>query len=59
MQRGDTLRGAGSTLVTIDEFNLGYSEKVSYTQEFAKRLGIPFDLLFSAGRFQNARQRDL
>ena len=37
---------------TIDEFNLGYSEKVSYTQEFAKKLGIPFDLLFSAGVFK-------
>ena len=37
---------------TIDEFNLGYSEKVSYTQEFAKRLGIPFDLLFSAAVFK-------
>jgi DNA primase len=37
---------------TIDEFNLGYSEKVHYTQEFAKRLGIPFDMLLSAGIFK-------
>jgi DNA primase len=37
---------------TIDEFNLGYSEKIRYTQEFAKRLGIPFDLLFSTGVFK-------
>ncbi len=37
---------------TIDEFKLGYSEKVSYTQEFAKKLGVPLDLLFSAGLFK-------
>jgi DNA primase len=37
---------------TSDEFRLGYSEKVQYTQEFSRRLGIPFDLLFSIGLFK-------
>jgi DNA primase len=37
---------------TVDEFNLGYSEKVRYTQDFAKRLGIPLDLLLGAGLFK-------
>ncbi len=36
----------------IDEFRLGYSEKVTHTQELSKRLGIPLDLLFSIGLFK-------
>jgi DNA primase len=37
---------------TSDEFRLGYSERAQYTQEFSRRLGIPFDLLFSIGLFK-------
>lgn len=48
----DYLAKRGINEKTVDEFNLGYSEKVSYTQEFAKRLGVPLDLLFSIGLFK-------
>ena len=37
---------------TSDEFRLGYSERAQYTQDFSRRLGIPFDLLFSIGLFK-------
>ncbi len=33
----------------IAEFKLGYSERSIYGKEFAKRLGIPMDLLLSTG----------
>lgn len=56
LMKSDAARGylakRGIDGKTIDEFSLGYSEKVSYTQEFAKRLGVPFDLLFSVGLFK-------
>jgi DNA primase len=56
LMKSDAARGyltrRGITAKTIEEFNIGYSERVSYTQEFAKRLGVPFDLLFSAGVFK-------
>lgn len=41
-----------------DEFKLGFSERVTYTQEFSRKLGIPFDLLFSIGLFK-MRDRDI
>jgi DNA primase len=37
---------------TIEEFRLGYSERITYTQDFSKRLNIPFDLLFTIGLFK-------
>jgi DNA primase len=56
LAKSDAARGylakRGISAGTMDEFNLGYSDKVSYTQEFAKRLGIPLDLLFSVGLFR-------
>ena len=36
----------------IAEFKLGYSEGRSYAKEFAKRLGVPMDLLLSTGIFK-------
>jgi DNA primase len=34
---------------TIEEFRLGYSERSNYKVDFAKRLGVPLDALFSSG----------
>ncbi|OPY69724.1 MAG: DNA primase [Syntrophorhabdaceae bacterium PtaU1.Bin034] len=33
----------------VEAFKLGYSERRSYTKDFAKRLGIPLDMLLSTG----------
>ncbi len=33
----------------IEDFKLGYSERRSYERDFAKRLGVPMDLLLSTG----------
>lgn len=33
----------------IEEFKLGFSERKSYSRDLSKRLGIPLDMLFSAG----------
>lgn len=34
---------------TVKDFKLGYSERRNYGRDFAKRLGVPLDTLFSAG----------
>jgi DNA primase len=34
---------------TMEKFKLGFSERRTYTQDFAKRLGAPLDMLFSTG----------
>jgi DNA primase len=34
---------------TIAQFKLGFSERRTYGKDFAKRLGAPLDILFSAG----------
>jgi DNA primase len=46
------LTARGIDDATQNEFRLGYSDRVTYTQEFSRRLGIPFDLLFSIGLFK-------
>jgi DNA primase len=38
--------------VVQNEFRLGFSDRVTYTQEFSRKLGIPFDLIFSIGLFK-------
>ena len=43
-------RGLSDT--TIDQFRLGYSARVNHGQDFAKRLGVPLDLLISIGLFK-------
>lgn len=40
-------RGIGKQV--IDEFRLGYSERTNHRADFAKRLGVPLDMLFSSG----------
>lgn len=40
-------RGIGKQI--IDEFRLGYSERTNHRADFAKRLGVPLDMLFSSG----------
>lgn len=40
-------RGISSQI--IEEFRLGYSERSNYKADFAKRLGVPLDALFSSG----------
>lgn len=42
-----TDRGIDSRI--IEEFKLGYSERTNHRTDFAKRLGVPPDVLFSSG----------
>jgi len=43
------LADRGISREIIEEFRLGYSERNNYSADFAKRLGVPLDTLFSSG----------
>ncbi len=43
------LTDRGISRQIIEEFRLGYSERTNYKVDFAKRLGVPLDMLFSSG----------
>ena len=43
------LNDRGISTQVIEEFRLGYSERINYRADFAKRLGVPLDTLFSCG----------